>query len=487
MRLEMRIIDLKGNFTNRKSPIANPVLAPHPKFIAIAKQKQLPTLITQENSINFKPTNSSSLKLKTSNSMFNRTGLFLFICVILNFTAVGQQEVDSFENERRADEMYFYVSEALDASYEQSDCALFFAEKTLELAKKYERPQYKAFGLECKGLYHEVVRNDYDSASFYFFKAIDLCENNELTYATTLYHTVGSMFHRLDNYEKAEEYYKISLERAKRENDLEIWKQSVGNLGSICSSLGRYQEAEELFQQCFEIEGSPGVGFGCYANLGNMYIRQEKYEEAIEPLINATLEDPDNFLADGNIRFLLDAKTALSDTSGMTTYLSRAETYLEGRTEHRNTRLMCESLSAYYAMSGDYKKALEFEKKHSKISAEMLELQNEEAVLSVEAEYQTEKILDELAHKESIQQSYCIFAAVAGFLILILGVLFIRNRRANKALTVQKTLLESTVDEKNILLKETHLRIKNSFQMVSSLLYLQSENAQEEDAKIAIK
>ena len=54
-------------------------------------------------------------------------------------------------------------------------------------------------------------------------------------------------------------------------------------------------------------------------------------------------------------------------------------------------------------------------------------------------------------------------------------------------LSKQKKLLEATVDEKNALLKETHHRVKNSFQIVSSLLYLQSENIVDKEAKLAMK
>ncbi len=78
--------------------------------------------------------------------------------------------------------------------------------------------------------------------------------------------------------------------------------------------------------------------------------------------------------------------------------------------------------------------------------------------------------------------------AVIGFLFAaFLGFFFYKNRKKNYLLAKQKKLLEATVDEKNILLRETHHRVKNSFQMVSSLLFIQSETAQDKEAKIAIK
>lgn len=51
----------------------------------------------------------------------------------------------------------------------------------------------------------------------------------------------------------------------------------------------------------------------------------------------------------------------------------------------------------------------------------------------------------------------------------------------------QKQILEIALDEKNILLREVHHRVKNSFQIVSSLLYLQSEDVDNTEAKRAIK
>ena len=69
----------------------------------------------------------------------------------------------------------------------------------------------------------------------------------------------------------------------------------------------------------------------------------------------------------------------------------------------------------------------------------------------------------------------------------LVGFFLYKNNKKNRLLAKQKALLEATVDEKNVLLKETHHRVKNSFQIVSSLLYLQSENIEDKEAQLAMK
>ena len=93
----------------------------------------------------------------------------------------------------------------------------------------------------------------------------------------------------------------------------------------------------------------------------------------------------------------------------------------------------------------------------------------------------------EIIASEKESRLYSILSIIGFLFAAFLGFFFYKNRKKNLSLAKQKKLLEATIDEKNVLLKETHHRVKNSFQIVSSLLYLQSENMVDKEAQIALR
>jgi len=87
----------------------------------------------------------------------------------------------------------------------------------------------------------------------------------------------------------------------------------------------------------------------------------------------------------------------------------------------------------------------------------------------------------QLTEEKHYQRNMALGASLSLVGITLLVLFFHRKTRK------QKLALEVALSDKNILLQETHHRIKNSFQMVSSLLYLQSENMEDKRAALAVK
>lgn len=380
-----------------------------------------------------------------------------------------------------------YVDIAWEYTMEENDSATIYNELSYKISEENTYALGKAIALESKGLYEEIITGDYQKASNFYFEGIALCEASNINYATSIYHSLGVMFHTSDNYDKAKEYYSIAYERAKKESDLVLQKKCVTNLGTINSSQGNFELAEKMLIESLSIPVRKDIDYSTYANLGNLYKRKKEYKKAVPILEKAVQRHPDNYDSERNLIFLVDVKKQLNDTIGTHDILQRMLKEYPSIVSLRDKSLMLRAISDVYLLKQDYKNALSYRDEYINVYEEVKGRQRDDAVIEMEAQYQSEKKQLEIEKQEAAQKLlYFILGAVA-LLFAGLAFAFIKNRNKNQLLAKQKSLLEATVDEKNMLLRETHHRVKNSFQMVSSLLFIQSETAQDKEAKIAIK
>jgi two-component sensor histidine kinase len=160
---------------------------------------------------------------------------------------------------------------------------------------------------------------------------------------------------------------------------------------------------------------------------------------------------------------------------------------LDSTDRRQQKMVLYEKLSFAYEAGKDFKNALKFKNMVSKLRDTLVSEITKKNIAELEVKYDLQTKERELEQQSASKKLlYWILGSVFVVLV-ILSVFFLKNSKKNQKLAQQKTLLEATVDEKNVLLKETHHRVKNSFQIVSSLLYLQSENMQDSEAQQAIK
>jgi len=78
---------------------------------------------------------------------------------------------------------------------------------------------------------------------------------------------------------------------------------------------------------------------------------------------------------------------------------------------------------------------------------------------------------------------YLIIGILAILFLMVALFAFVKKQKQSKVLAEKNKLIEKALHEKQLLLKEVHHRVKNNFQIISSLLELQSKGIEDEKAK----
>lgn len=398
-----------------------------------------------------------------------------------------------FSQQKKTNTTEDQITKNLEIAFEyidnDSDSAQIFIQKAKDLSKKIKQPLFDVKILETEGNYYGFVKNDYNNATNLYLRAIQLCEKHQLNYTKNLYHSLGVLFHLTDNYEKAKLYYTKAIPLERKEKDSVLLARSLANLASINSTQENYKKAEELFLESLKCPSSFEIKRTTYANLGNLKIREKKFDEALKYMDKVIVINPETGEGPDEIDFsyLLDAKIGARNFKNSDTIIPYAVKLYKNTSDLRDKTILLRSLGNFYHAMGDFEKASNSKDEYILIYDSLKAKQRDEVVYEMETKYQTQKKEEEIAKQEKEKNKLRLFFIIACFTIALLSFLVYQFFKQRNRLKKQTQLLETAVDEKNILLKETHHRVKNSFQIVSSLLYLQSENMKDKEAALAVK
>ena len=378
------------------------------------------------------------------------TLLFFFIIVCCGFaqsktidslkSQLMLNQKDSMKANTLAELSYYYL-------YNNIDSSLFYGKKLEKYARELDLTKFKLLANKNIGNAY-IFSSMYDSAEVYLKKAISIADKNLIS-KSALYTSLGVMYKRQNNYEKAleayfegvrddelsgNEYgefvklmnianlygvmgnYESSIKYNKRA--LSLSKKAKNNkinfaLGTLLNNIGinyaetnRFDYAIDYFKQSLQInlknENKKEIARN-YNNLGVMYERKGNLNESLIYL-NKSLEVLEQQQDENDV---VKTHMSLGTTYGKISNKIKSDYHFDKALELAKKLKSSPLISETYLAISDVnllknrpEKALENYKFHIQFKDSILNDTNEEILNEIETKYQTEKKDKELTEQK---------------------------------------------------------------------------------------